>query len=94
MNPVLPAFFDALFALVPLLVVLPLALLFVGALVSINRRRAAMTGLEELGWYAFVAFAQLIGPLVWFLLARERYDAVSAPSVPAASSALHESSIR
>lgn len=73
-NPTLPAFYDVLFSLVPLLIVLPLAVLFVGALVSIHRRSTSMTGLEELGWYALVVFAQLIGPLVWFLLARDRYD--------------------
>lgn len=85
LNPTLPAFFDVLFSLVPLLIVLPIAVLFVGALVSIHRRRAAMTGLEELGWYAFVVFAQLIGPLVWFLLARERYESVTSPSQPSLS---------
>ena len=79
-NPVLPAFSDVVFSLVPLLIVLPLAVLLVGALVSINRRSATMSGLEELGWYAFVVFAQLIGPLVWFLFARDRYENIDAPS--------------
>ncbi len=90
-NPVLPAFSDVVFSLVPLVIILPLAVLLIGALVSIHRRRAAMSGLEELGWYAFVVFAQLIGPLVWFLLARERYESVSRSSRP---SLAHASSIR
>ena len=70
---------------------MPLAVLFIGALVSIHRRRAAMTGLEELGWYAFVVFAQLIGPIAWFLLARERHESVTSPSQPTLS---HDRSIR
>ncbi|MDO8337415.1 MAG: hypothetical protein Q7T15_04085 [Microcella sp.] len=41
-----------------------------------------MTGLEELGWYAFVVFAQLIGPLVWFLLARDGYESLSPAPRP------------
>jgi len=90
-NPVLPAFFDVVFSLVPLVIILPLAVLLVGALVSINRRRATMTGLEELGWYAFVVFAQLIGPLVWFLFARDRYESVTSPS---RSSLAHTRGIR
>lgn len=48
-----------------------------------------MTGVEELGWYAFVVFAQVIGPAVWFLFARERYEwaAATAPMQSAAPSA-------
>lgn len=90
-NPVLPAFFDVVFSLVPLVIILPLAVLLVGALVSINRRSATMSGLEELGWYAFVVFAQLIGPLVWFLFARDRYESVVSPS---RSSLAHSCGIR
>jgi hypothetical protein len=78
-DPVMPAFFDVAFSLLPLLLVVPFLILFVGALVSIRRRSAAMTGLEELGWYAFVVFAQVIGPAVWFLFARERYEWAAAP---------------
>lgn len=77
-NPVLPAFFDVAYSLLALLLVVPFIILFVAALVSIRRRSAAMTGLEELGWYAFVVFAQVIGPAVWFLFARERYDWAAA----------------
>lgn len=50
-----------------------LAAIWIGAFVSISRRSTLMSGLEMLGWYAFVAFAQIIGPLVWFLYARNRY---------------------
>lgn len=38
-----------------------------------------MTGLEELGWYAFGVVAQVIDPAVWFLVARERYEWAAAP---------------
>lgn len=78
-DPVTPAFFDVLFSLLPILLIVPFIILFVGALVSIRRRSSAMTGLEELGWYAFVVFAQVIGPAVWFLFARERYEWAAAP---------------
>lgn len=81
-DPVMPAFFDVAYSLLSLLLIIPLLILFVGALVSIRRRSAAMTGLEELGWYAFVVVAQVIGPTVWFLFARERYE-WAAPTTPA-----------
>jgi hypothetical protein len=77
-DPVTPAFFDVLFSVIPLLVIVPFVILFVGALVSIRRRSTAMSGFEELGWYAFVVFAQVIGPAVWFLFARERYEWAAA----------------
>ena len=73
-DPVLPAFLDVLFATAWLVPVAALLWLFVGALVSIHRRSGAMTGLEELGWYGFVVIAQFVGPLVWFLWGRDRYD--------------------
>ncbi len=78
-DPVIPAIFDVAFSLLPLLLVVPFVVLFVAALVSIRRRSGAMTGVEELGWYAFVVFAQVIGPAVWFLFARERYEWAAAP---------------
>jgi len=93
-NPGLPAFFDVLLSLVPLLIVLPLAALFIGALVSIHRRGTSMTGLEELGWYAFMVFAQLIGPLVWFLLARDRYESHGSLTAPAPFPLASERSLR
>ena len=52
-----------------------LAALWIGALVSIFRRSSAMSGLELLGWCAFVVFAQFFGPLIWFFVGRERYAA-------------------
>lgn len=70
----MPAAFDVLWALIWLVLTAALLWLFVGALVSIHRRSAAMSGLEELCWYAFVVIAQVVGPLVWFLWGRERYD--------------------
>lgn len=77
-NPLMPSFFDVVFSLLPLLLLIPFLFLLVGALVSVRRRAAAMTGLEELGWYAFIVVAQVIGPVVWFLLARERYEWATA----------------
>lgn len=74
MNPAVPAAVDVVFAIAWLVPIGALLWLFVGALVSIHRRAAAMTGLEELGWYAFVVIAQFVGPLVWFLWGRDRYD--------------------
>lgn len=56
-----------------------LVALWVATIVSISRRTALMTGLESLGWYAFVVIAQVIGPLVWFLYARDRYARLDAP---------------
>lgn len=53
-----------------------LAWLWIGALVSISRRASAMSGLELIGWSAFVVFAQLIGPLIWFFVGRDRYTAL------------------
>jgi len=54
-------------------VVVGLAALWIGSLVSIFRRSRAMSGLELLGWCAFVVFAQFIGPLIWFFVGRDRY---------------------
>jgi FtsH-binding integral membrane protein len=56
-------------------VVVGLAALWIGSLVSIFRRSSAMSGLELIAWSAFVVFAQLIGPLIWFSVGRERYAA-------------------
>ncbi len=56
-------------------IVMALAALWIGALVSIFRRSSAMSGLELLGWSAFVVFAQIFGPLIWFFVGRERYAA-------------------
>jgi hypothetical protein len=46
---------------------------WVAAMISISRRSAGMTGVELLGWYALVIFAQVIGTLVWFFVGRDRY---------------------
>ena len=50
--------------------------LWIGALVSISRRASAMSGLELIGWSAFVVFAQLIGPHAWFFVGRDLYTAL------------------
>ena len=46
---------------------------WVAAMISISRRSAGMTGVELLGWYALVIFAQVIGTLIWFFVGRDRY---------------------
>lgn len=71
-NPLLPAWYDVVFSLVPLLVIVPLAALFIGALVSIVHHKDGLPGLELIGWIALVVFAQAIGPIVWFLVGRDR----------------------
>ncbi|MBA4247400.1 MAG: hypothetical protein C0444_03780 [Microbacterium sp.] len=50
-----------------------LAAFWVAAMVSISRRSAAMSGVELLGWYALVIFAQVIGTMIWFFVGRDRY---------------------
>ena len=57
------------------IVVAGLAALWLGAMISIFRRSSAMSGLELLGWCAFVVFAQFFGPLIWFFVGRDRYAA-------------------
>ena len=56
-----------------LVIVLGLVALWISAMVSIFRRSTAMSGLELLGWCGLVLFAQFVGPLIWFLVGRERY---------------------
>ena len=75
-NPLLPAWYDVVWSLGPillgLLVVVPLAALFIGALLSIVNHKDGLPGLELLGWIALVVFAQVIGPVAWFLVGRDR----------------------
>lgn len=61
-------------------VMVALAALWIGALVSIFRRSSSMSGLELLCWCAFVVFAQFFGPLIWFFVGRERYNAPLPPA--------------
>lgn len=63
--------------LIPVLI--GLAALWLGALISIARRARGMSGLEVIGWCALVVFAQFFGPLIWFFIGRERY---APPYVP------------
>lgn len=56
-------------------IVVGLAALWIGAMISIFRRSSAMLGLELIGWCALVVFAQFFGPLIWFFVGRERYTA-------------------
>ncbi len=65
-------------AIVVLPIIIGLAALWVSAMVSIFRRSSAMSGLELLGWCAFVVFAQFFGPLIWFFIGRDRYAAPTA----------------
>ncbi len=55
-----------------------LAVFWVAALVSISRRSSQISGLEAVGWYAIVIFAQFFGPLIWFFFGRDRYAPPSA----------------
>lgn len=72
-NPVVPAMYDVAFSVVPLVLVAAM----VAGLVSIMRRYRAMSGLESFGWTVFVVVAPVLGTLVWFFLARQRYTATS-----------------
>ena len=65
-------------AIVVFPIIIGLVALWVGAMVSIFRRSSSMSGLELLGWCAFVVFAQFFGPLIWFFVGRERYAAPPA----------------
>lgn len=56
-------------------IVVGLAALWIGAMIPIFRRSSAMSGLELIGWCAFVVFAQFFGPLIWFFVGRDRYIA-------------------
>ncbi|MBU1251913.1 MAG: PLDc N-terminal domain-containing protein [Actinobacteria bacterium] len=64
--------------LAPAIIIIPivvaLAALWIGALVSIFHRSSAMSGLELIGWCALVVFAQFFGPLIWFFIGRSRYE--------------------
>lgn len=66
-------------ALVVFPIIIGLAALWIGAMISIFRRSSAMSGLELLGWCAFVVFAQFFGPLIWFFVGRDRYAAPPSP---------------
>ncbi len=65
-NPVLPAWYDAWFTVLPIL----LLLWWFCALISIGRRAPVMRPWEAIGWFLFVTIAPVVGPLVWFLLGR------------------------
>ena len=65
-NPILPAWYDAWFSLVPVLV----GVLWISALISIARRAPRLHGLEAIGWFLFVTIAPVAGPLLWFLVGR------------------------
>ena len=65
-------------AIVVFPIIIGLVALWVGAMVSIFRRSSSMSGLELLGWCAFVVFAQFFGPLIWFFVGRDRYAAPPA----------------
>lgn len=69
--PLIPAWFDIAFSIVPLILVGAM----VAGLVSIIRRYRFMSGLESFGWTAFVIFVPAMGTLVWFLAGRAHYSA-------------------
>lgn len=71
---------DIFTSIIFLPIALGLAALWIGALVSIFRRSSGMSGLELLGWCAFVVFAQFFGPLIWFFVGRSRYASPNSAS--------------
>lgn len=73
-NPLVPAFYDVAFSVVPLILVA----VMVVSLVSIIRRYRAMSVFESFGWTALVVFAPIIGAIVWFAIGRDRYEAQPA----------------
>lgn len=81
LTPVLPVWYDVAFSTVPVLL---LAAMIMG-LVSIIRRHRTMSGLECLGWSAFVVFAPVLGAIVWFAAGRQHYSVSSTVSGGAAS---------
>ena len=80
-TPMVPVWYDVAFSTVPVLL---LAATIVG-LVSIVRRHRAMSGVECLGWTAFVVFAPVLGAIVWFAAGRQHYSVSSTVSGGAAS---------
>ncbi|UTT62240.1 PLDc N-terminal domain-containing protein [Microcella humidisoli] len=68
-DPVTPAWFDLVFSIVPLVLVI----IAITGLVSIIRRYRSMSVLESAGWTAVVVFAPVLGTLVWFGVGRGRY---------------------
>ncbi len=68
-DPVAPAWFDLVYSIVPLVLVI----VAIVGLVSIIRRYRSMSVLESAGWTAVVVFAPLLGTLVWFAIGRRRY---------------------
>ncbi len=65
-DPVLPAWYDVTFSVIPVL----LCVLWISALISIARRAPRLRALEAIGWFLFVTIAPIVGPLVWFLVGR------------------------
>lgn len=68
-DPVAPAWFDLVYSIVPLVLVI----VAIVGLVSIIRRYRSISVLESAGWTAVVVFAPLLGTLVWFAIGRRRY---------------------
>ncbi|MBX9718266.1 MAG: PLDc N-terminal domain-containing protein [Microbacteriaceae bacterium] len=68
-DPVAPAWFDLVYSIVPLVLVI----VAIVGLVSIIRRYRSMSVLESAGWTAVVVVAPIVGTLVWFGVGRRRY---------------------
>lgn len=73
-NPLIPAWYDLAFSIVPLAFV---AIAIVG-LVSIVRRYSAMSTFDSVVWTVFVVAVPVVGTTVWFVLGRQRYTAASS----------------
>ena len=72
-NPLLPAFYDVIWA-VPMIAVVVLG---VSAFISISRRARQTPLPVSLAWIAGVLLIPVLGPLAWFLIGRPR----AAPSL-------------
>lgn len=77
---ILPPVYDLIWSVVPVLLAVPFLALWAGAIVSITNHRDQLAGLELLGWLAFVTFAPVLGPFLWFLVGRSyTRERVAAP---------------
>lgn len=68
-NPLIPAWYDAVFSIVPLVFVVAM----IAGLVSIIRRYRVMSVFESFAWTVAVVFVPVFGVLIWFVLGRARY---------------------
>lgn len=66
LNPMIPAGYDVLWTIA----VVALAVVVIGALVSVGRAASRMSALLTLGWVLAVIFLPVVGSLAWFAVGR------------------------